>query len=70
MKKQRYPLITLTICLMITLAGCQAEKQPQKIGDLNTSSQPSPEETSQRPGETIYEVGDIISINNTILVVL
>lgn len=70
MKKKRYPLITLTICLMIILAGCQVEKQPQKIGDLNTSNQPSPEETSQIAEEIIYEVGDIISINNSILVVL
>lgn len=70
MNKQLNGMIILTICLMISLAACQVEKQPQKIGELDTTSQTHLEETSSIPGEPIYEVGDIISINNTILVVL
>lgn len=70
MKKQPYSMTILTICLMIALAGCQVEKQPQKIGALGDSSQLTPEGTSQVEEEIVYEVGDIISINNTILVVL
>lgn len=70
MNKQRISTLTTAICLMIILAGCQVEKQPQKIGALSTSSLPTPEGASQLPQETIYAVGDIISIDNTILVVL
>ncbi len=63
-------LICLASCLAILLTGCQVDKQPQKIGALDSSSQASPEEASPISEETYYEVGDIISINNTILVVL
>jgi len=70
MKNQPYSLIALIICLSIALAGCRDEIQPQKIGSLGAASQPSPEETSQTSEEIIYEVGDIIRVNNTILVIL
>lgn len=70
MNRYRVIMRCLTACLLITLAGCQIKEQPQKIGDLDPSSQMPPEETNQIPEETIYEVGDIISINDTILVVL
>ncbi len=46
------------------------EKQPTKIGDIGVADQPFGEEPLQTSQETIYEVGDIISINDTILVVL
>ncbi len=70
MKMQRYVLIILAICLMVCLAGCQAEPQPQKIGALDPSSQPDPESASRIQQELIYEIGDIISINDAVLVVL
>lgn len=52
------------------LAGCQVEQQPQKIGALDPSSQPDPESAGQLQQEVIYEIGDIISVNDAILVVL
>lgn len=70
MKTLRSLMIGLTICVMILLTGCQVERQPQKIGALVSSSEPSPEVSSQLSKEIIYEIGDIISINDTILVVL
>ena len=70
MKKARYLLIALTVSLMITLAGCQVEEQPQKIGALNASAQPTTDTNNQIPKEIIYDVGDIVSINDAILVVL
>lgn len=70
MKNQRFPQMLLITCLMIILVGCQIEEQPQKIGALDPSSQPDPEDTIQVPDEVIYEVGDIVSIDDAILVVL
>jgi hypothetical protein len=70
MPRKTFAKICLLICLIISLAGCQVEQQPQKIGDLDTTVRPSSEDTSSIPTETIYEVGDIVSINDTILVVL
>ena len=67
---KRYMVLTLAIFLMIVQAGCQVEKSPQKIGDLDTSSQPPPEGSTQVPTEVFYEVGDIVSINDAILLVL
>jgi signal peptidase I len=70
MQRKHKLLILLSTCLIITLTACQIDNQPQKIGDLDTSSQLPSEETNLIPEETVYEVGDIISIDDTILVVL
>lgn len=70
MKILRLAMIPLAVSLIISLTGCQVEKQPQKIGALATSSQTEVEGASPVPEEVIYQVGDIISIDNTILVVL
>lgn len=70
MKRIKNLFITLSFGLMISLAGCQVENQSQKIGELATPNQPLSEETDPVSQETIYEVGDIIQINDTILVVL
>ena len=70
MKDQRIFGIILTIFFLILLAGCQVEQQPQKIGELGSSNQPSPQETAEIPEQIFYNIGDIISIDNNILVVL
>ena len=70
MKRLGIQFTIINLILIISLAGCQVEKQPQKIGELSTPNQPLDEETDPASGETIYEVGDIIQINDTILVVL
>ena len=63
-------LLTMVIILGLLSSGCQMEKEPTKIGDLTAGNQPIDEDAAKPPLEQIYEVGDIISINNTILVVL
>ena len=63
-------MIFLSVWLLITLTGCRVEEQARKIGALVTPDGESPGATSQIPEEIIYEVGDIISINDAILVVL
>lgn len=46
------------------------EKESTKIGGLSPDSSSESEDSPEVTREPIYEVGDIISINNTILVVL
>ena len=63
--------LLIVICLLgILLSSCQMEKEATKIGDVTTRSEPGDEPQSVPPAETIYQVGDIISIQNTILIVL
>ena len=60
----------MVIILGLLLSGCQMEKESTKIGNLIAGSQPIEEDSAKPPIEQIYEVGDIISINDTILIVL
>jgi len=69
-KKTRLIFAFVVILLALLLAGCQLEKEPTKIGGLAPESQGASENPSQESKDPIYEVGDIISINNTILVIL
>ena len=70
MNKQFYKLIPAAFVLILILTGCQMEKQPKKIGDLGTGRETTAEEAPQISQEIIYTVGDIIGIDETILVVL
>ena len=70
MEKKRSLIMILFLCLTIILTGCLPENQPQKVGDLGTPNQPASEEEEPGSTETIYEVGDIIQVNDTLLVVL
>jgi hypothetical protein len=70
MKTIRINKAVIFLLGLFLLTSCQMEKEPIKIGDLSTGNQTSPGESSEIPRETIYAVGDIISINETILVVL
>ena len=63
-------MLFVVFLLPLLLAGCQLEKEPVKIGALAPESQGESENHSQDTKDPIYEVGDIISINDTILVVL
>jgi len=69
-KKINLSFLFAVILLALLLAGCQLEKKPTKIGGLAPESQGESGNVSQETKSLIYEVGDIISINNTILVVL
>jgi hypothetical protein len=62
--------IVLVVILGILSSACQMEKEPTKIGEISTGTQSIAEEPVKPPAEQLYQVGDIISINNTILVVL
>ena len=68
--KNGYQLIMFFCLLGILLSSCQMEKQATKIGNVNTISEPGELPPAKPPTEIIYQVGDIISINNTILIVL
>jgi len=70
MKRTTIYIFTVNIILALIMAGCQVEKQPTKIGDIGVGDQISSEDTPDTPQEVIYEVGDIISINDAVLVIL
>jgi len=70
MKRSTINIFAVIMILALLITGCQVEKQPTKIGDIGVSDQTSNEETPLTPQEVIYEVGDIVSINNAVLVIL
>jgi len=70
MKIPNYNLVALLMITTLILSSCQMEKEPTKIGDINTRAQSQLSESDGQPMEIIYQVGDIISIDQTILVVL
>lgn len=70
MNRILYKVFAAILALTLFSAGCQVEKQPTKIGDIGVSDGTSSEDPAQATQEVIYEVGDIISIDDTVLVVL
>jgi len=70
MNRSTFSIFTAVMILTLIMTGCQVEKQPTKIGEIGAGDQTSNEETPQTPLEVIYEVGDIISINDAVLVIL
>ena len=70
MRRSTFNIIAVFMIVALLITGCQVEKQPTKIGDIGISDQTSNEETPRIPQEVIYEVGDIVSINNAVLVIL
>ena len=70
MNRSTFKIFTVIVILALLITGCQVEKQPTKIGDIGVSDQTSNEETPHTPQEVIYEVGDIVSINDAVLVIL
>jgi len=71
MKKIARIYILLVITLISSLAGgCQSEKEPRKRVDIGKESQSADVNIIDSKDGQVYEVGDIISIGNTILVVL
>ena len=70
MRRSTFNIFAGFMVLALLITGCQVEKQPTKIGDIGISDQTSNEETPRIPQEVIYEVGDIVSINNAVLVIL
>ncbi|MCD6425494.1 MAG: DUF4352 domain-containing protein [Anaerolineales bacterium] len=70
MNRRTFKFFVIFIILALYMTGCQIDKQPTKIGDIGVSDQSASKETPRTPQEVIYEVGDIISIDNAVLVVL
>jgi hypothetical protein len=69
-KRNRTICMAAAVLISLLMTSCQMEKEPTKIGDLSTVSETAEQQEEVIPQETIYQVGDIISIDNTILVVL
>jgi len=70
MERSAINIFAVIMILALLITGCQVEKQPTKIGDIGVSDQTFNEDTPHTPQEVIYEVGDIVSINNAVLVIL
>jgi hypothetical protein len=70
MRRSTINIFAVIMILALLITGCQVEKQPTKIGDIGVSDQTSNEETPHTLQEVIYEVGDIVSINDAVLVIL
>jgi hypothetical protein len=70
MRRSTINIFAVIMILALLITGCQIEKQATKIGDIGVSDQTSNEETPHTPQEVIYEVGDIVSINDAVLVIL
>lgn len=58
------------VLLTLLLAACQVGNQPTKVGVIGNEGQDNGDAETQPTKEIIYDVGDIISINDVILVVL
>lgn len=69
-KKNGLPILVALVLFGLLLSGCQGEKESTKTGDSGTEIQLADGITSDSHAEQVYEVGDIVSIDNTILVVL
>jgi len=70
MNKSKYNWMAIMIILGLMISGCQLEKKPTKIGEVAANIQAEDGSNPQVTRETIYEVGDIIRIDQTVLVVL
>ncbi len=70
MNRKGMLIVFIVLLAGIILSSCQMEKEATKIGDISSANDPSDDIKSTPVQEHIYEVGDIISIDNTILVVL
>jgi hypothetical protein len=62
--------LVFLIVLMLFLSSCQMDQETTKIGEINNSDQSDTSPSTEQPQEVIYQVGDIISVNETILVIL
>jgi hypothetical protein len=65
-----YALLLIITLLGFLLFGCQIGNGKTNPGDLTSENQPAEDIIIDSRAGEIYEVGDIISIGNTILVVL
>ena len=69
MKKRSNHFIVILAIAALVLAGCQVEPTATKVGVVGNETVES-DPASQPTKEVIYQVGDIISVSNTLLVVL
>jgi hypothetical protein len=70
MNRQAKIFLIILITFSLFLSACRVENQATKVGELGNEVQDGEETGPQAPQEIIYEVGDIVSVNDTILVVL
>jgi hypothetical protein len=69
MKKSTHTIFVAVIILAFFIAGCQMEKQPTKIGELTTAGDAF-QGTPTPALDVLYQVGDIVRVDQTVLVVL
>ena len=70
MTRQIKIILFLLITGSLLLTSCRIEEKSTKVGELSNEVEDPGESGPQSPQEVIYEVGDIISVNDSILVVL
>jgi hypothetical protein len=70
MNDRRVLISGLIVFLLFSTAACQMEERPTKIGELGTENHASGSSAEELPEQITYEVGDVISIDETILIVL
>lgn len=70
MRTTRSWQIAFSFLAVLVLPGCRLEQTPRKIGEINAGTVAPGTRQTDLPPETVYGVGDLISINQTILVVL
>jgi len=63
-------LIIFILITSLVLTSCQMEKEASKIGEINSGNQSQSSQAAAVSEEIIYQVGDIVRIDQTILVVL
>lgn len=56
--------------LAVLFSGCQMEKTPTKVGEVASESGQTAAESQDAGGQSLYEVGDLISIQDTLLIIL
>ncbi|MEJ2446408.1 MAG: DUF4352 domain-containing protein [Anaerolineales bacterium] len=67
---KRITLFSLALTLLMGQTACQMEAQPTKIGALSTAAQPVTPPEADLTQQDLYQIGDIIQVNDRILVVL
>lgn len=63
-------LIKMIFALGLLLSACQIEKTPTKVGEVAEESDQAGAESPSTEEQILYNVGDVISIQDTLLIVL
>ncbi len=70
MPKKQTVLIVFLIIIGLGLSSCQMEQKPTKVGSLSPPEGPETNPETASTSLSIYQIGDMVSINNTLIIVL